>query len=70
MDFKGGTMIKTFRTDIKKKKLSDLLVDFAKKAKDWGLQREYGIGNDVGKAENDYELAQDRLVRYLNRVLK
>ena len=63
-------MIKTFRTDIKRKKLSELLQDFAKKAKDWGVEREYGIGDDVGKAEYDYELAQDRLVRYLNRVLK
>ena len=63
-------MIKTFRTDIKRKKLSELLQDFAKKAKDWGVKREYGIGSSIAEAEYEYEKSQDVLVRYLNRVLK
>jgi hypothetical protein len=71
MDFKGGAMIKTFRNDLKvKKRLQELIVDFSQKAKDWGCQREYGIGSAVGEAEADYEQAQDKLVRYLNRVLR
>lgn len=62
--------MKTIENDIKLKRLRELLVEFSNKAKIWGYQQDSGVESEVGVVEHEYKKAQDKLVTYLNRVLK